>query len=767
MPGTIESMGENSLPPQRHTERSDVQPIGTDRSDLLEHLSYIPQPELRVLDRCLPPLIEETFSYRTIWVLVAILICGLYAFALRTLWAPADGGIDQNAYLVGGRMIASHFTTRYDLPDAFGYIGGMFDRSVKGNFYPKYPFGLPLLYATFFWTLGPAKAMTAAFMVSPACSVLAVFGMFFLARLVAGSFAGVMAAILLATSQVTMELANNPNSHASCMAFIVWGMYVLIRWWQSGDLWRGILGGFLIGFAGTIRYSEGLLVLPIAVACASRLRWSDWRSYLRCAAPGIAWLFPIATLLIYNKVTLGDWTGYDSTNESEMGAAFTWAKLASTWEEMLRTLHDMGLFFVLPLGVAGLAMLFRRSWQLGFMMLAWLIPGLALYTSYYFSPDRGISYARFFLTFFPAILVGVAVCFRDGILSGKEVDAHPALSIPLDLAVGFVVAISAGVGVYRSANGLEAGQSTARMEITEEFRARENLAVTGERLYAKVPAGSVLFAEEQGFLESPVNYLQFIQNWNLFSINAFSPTGGRRGLMGRGGAFGGGGGGGANGGNQTVDVPRPMQPRLSEYFSDLYKDKNLDDLRREQKRVIDTALAANKRVFIAASALHVETLENAIQPRPGAYVFKSIDRWRDIPADPIELTLGTPTQGGPPGGPGGGPPGGQGGPGGGGPGGGGLGGGGLGGGGPGGGFGGGFAGGFGGGGRRNFGGAGGFGGGGNFGGGGGGGFGGRGGGGGRMAMDAAQPILWELVEITTKATPKIASTEPSSVTLNR
>jgi MFS family permease len=702
-------------------------PSAGERDPVIDYSSDSPplRDAARPPDRLLPLLIDEPARYRWTWVAVALVFCGLYAFALRTLWAPADGGIDQNAYLVGGRMIASHFTTRYDLPDPFAYVGGMFDRSVKGNFYPKYPFGLPLLYAICFWTLGSARAMTAAFLVSPISAVVAVLGMFFLARLIAGSFAGVMAAILLATSQVTLELANNPNSHASCMAFIVWGMYVLIRWWQTGALWRGILGGFLIGYAGTIRYSEGLLVLPIAVACASRLRWKDWRSYLRCAVPGLAWLVPIATLLIYNKLSLGDWTGYDSTNESQVGAAFTWSKFASTWEEMLRTLHDMGLFFVLPLGVAGLAMLFRRSWRLALLMLAWLLPGLALYTSYYFSPDRGIAYARFFLTFFPAILIGVAVCFRDGILSGKEVDAHPALSIPLDLAVGLVVAISAGVGVYRSINGMEAGQSSARLDLVDEQRTRENLATTGQLLFAKVPAGSVLFTEEGGIGQSPINYLQFIQNWDLFSVNAFSPTGGRRGLMARGGPFG--------GGNRNADVPRPMQPRLSEYFADLYKDKNLDDLHNQEKRVIDTALERGKLVFVAASTLHLQTFEDGLQPRPGKYVFTRIDSWKDLPADPIELadTSTGPGAGGP-------PPGGFGG--GGGPGGGRA---------FGGGFGGGFAGAGGFGGRRN-----------------GGGFaGGRRAGG--MGMEEGQTLSWELVEITEKASSQKSEPGALPITLNR
>ena len=486
-----------------------------------------------------------------------LIVCGLYACTLFRLWTPADGGIDQNAYLVGGRMISEHFTTRYTPPTPYAYIGGMFDRSTNGSFYPKYPFGLPLLYALCLWLFGQSHGVVAAFAVSPICTVAATLGMFFLARLAAGSFAAICAAILLACSQVTMLLANNPNSHASCLACIVWGMYLLVRWWQSGKMWVGLLAGFLLGYAALIRYSEGLLVLSIAMAAMFRLRWKDWRSYLRCAAPGLAWAVPIAALFIYNKITLGQWTGYDSTNESEFGSAFTWAKFTETWEEMLRTLHDMGMFFTLPLGVAGLAMLFRRNWRLALLMLAWVLPGIALYTSYYWSPDRGVAYARFFLTFFPGLFVGVAVCFNDGILHAKvgarEAGEHPLLSIPLDMAVGVIVCIAAGVGVYRSINGLESGSNNSQSDLIEQQRQRTNLAITGNHLLASVPPGSVLFAEEGGMGESPINYLQFLRPWDLYSVSAFSPTGGRRGIRFGGGGFGGGfggGGGGPDGGGQ-------------------------------------------------------------------------------------------------------------------------------------------------------------------------------------------------------------------------
>ena len=72
-----------------------------------------------------------------------------------------------------------------------------------------------------------------ALAVSPVFAVAAVVGMFFLARAVAELFAAILAAICLATCETMWLLADVANSHASCVAFVVWGVYVLLRWWQT------------------------------------------------------------------------------------------------------------------------------------------------------------------------------------------------------------------------------------------------------------------------------------------------------------------------------------------------------------------------------------------------------------------------------------------------------------------------------------------------------------------------------------------------------
>jgi uncharacterized membrane protein YgcG len=572
----------------------------------------VERPAPKLTTRPMPPLVHgEPTGYRLAWLAVGLMVTALFAVVVFRFYAPADAGVDQNAYLVGGRLIAQNFSTKYVLPHPFAYTGGMFVRMPTdpahleednpqlfkrleamythgvprqvGVYYPKYPAGLPLLYAIFFWIFGPDKGPVYAFVVSPASAVLAVLGTFYLARAVAGSFAAVMAAVLLGTSQVMLSLADNPNSHASATACIIWGMFLLVRWWQTGRIWQGALAGFLIGYAFTIRYTEVLLALPVGIACLTRLRWRHWTpwvlssavaamgvafmlfvslwtngdadglrgyhywfsagrtgltsamlsayvyagcgvpafvalafglqkragwsaflerigwpawrgraygaavaavalaavwpllnvlwfaptlaavldgaqwigpgktlwtalslallggatlvgmwsslaagthrawvlAFVRGIVPGLAWAVPVVLLVAYNSGTMRHAFGYDTTNESKFGVAFKWSFFVKNWEMVVRTFDDLELFFVVPFAIAGLALVFRRSWRVGVLLLAWLIPGVALYTSYYWSMNFDVAYARFYLTFLPALCVGAAVAFHDGVLGGR------------------------------------------------------------------------------------------------------------------------------------------------------------------------------------------------------------------------------------------------------------------------------------------------------------------------------------------------------------
>jgi hypothetical protein len=752
-------------------------------------------------DYFLPELCRESRGYRRLWVLVALAIIAAYAFVNYRFFAAADEGVDQNAYLVGGRLLAEHFSLKYTLPNPYAYTGGMFVRMTPvdshgnpvpgGDYFPKYPFGLPLLYACFIWAfkvagmlpilkhhVDPAQGVYWAFIVSPVSAVLGVAGVFYLARLVAGSFAGVLAAILLASSQLMMMLSENPNSHASCMAFIVWGFFLCLRWMQTGSLWRGILGGLLVGYAATIRYNEGVLFIPMCLIVLSRWPWNqlkswrsltavialligagliylqvqnahaavagteprwtggassmvitaymilllygismvtlsilrlefeDWMMYLRSLTPGLAWAVPVGVLMAVNYHTMGSFAGYDTTHESEFGVGFQWKFFWENWEKVVRSFYDMGLFFVVPFAVAGLVMVFRRSVRIGLILIAWLVPGVMLYMSYYWSMDFADAYARFFLTYLPVLLVGAAVCFTDGILLGGKETVRSSRVI-LTLATGVVVAIAAGVSMYRTVHGLRDGQQSAKIPL-HEFRQRLALAQTGQMLLANVPEKSVLFTQDTGGIATPANYIQFLRNWELYSINAFSLDGSRQGMGGGGnrprnngrnnrdrnngagrGNFNGGGnfGGPPNGGNNgpngqndtTTAVATPQQPEQREYKASLYRNMTpVTKLYRLEADVINQALAQNRKVFVVVAKQHAEESENtggfnffgnnnnSLITDPlesfrddlgevGKYQYKVITRWQDValPADTDDdnaVSSNNPMGGGPGGG---------------------------------------------------------------------------------------------------------------------
>src|SRR5262249_36595736 len=154
-----------------------------------------------------------------------------------SFWTPANAGIDQNGYLVGGKMIADHFSPGFKPVEPYEYVGWMWVRTDAGWYYPKYPIGLPLLHAIPLW-INWSQGKVWAMYVAPLCTTLGVLGMFFLTRLITGSsFLGTLAMLLLGCAQTTLAVADSPWSHGPALGFVTWGSFLLLRWWQTGSIW--------------------------------------------------------------------------------------------------------------------------------------------------------------------------------------------------------------------------------------------------------------------------------------------------------------------------------------------------------------------------------------------------------------------------------------------------------------------------------------------------------------------------------------------------
>jgi 4-amino-4-deoxy-L-arabinose transferase-like glycosyltransferase len=329
-------------------------------------------------------------------------------------------------------------------------------------------------------------------------TALALLGIFLLGRAIAGSFAGILAVLIVGSSPVTLALANNPNSHAAALCFVTWGMYLLLGWWQGGGIWRAVLAGVLLGFAATIRYTEGLLVLPLALAAifTPSKRRRSWGQIVTLLA---AWIVLVALVLALNYATLGRLTGYDATGESRFGEAFKWEYFCQNWAMMLRQLNGVALFGALPIGVLGLLILLAVNFRLTLLLWTWLIPGLLLYTSYYWAPaEHGtVHYLRLLLTLLPPIALGAA-----WILAQLRTILGPTRRWA---GISAALAIVLAAGAFNVWNALPM--------LDGEFQRSRAVALAAEKLMnqAKVPPGSVVFAPEE-FL----NHLQFVSDYRLY-----------------------------------------------------------------------------------------------------------------------------------------------------------------------------------------------------------------------------------------------------------
>jgi len=356
-----------------------------------------------------PSLVNESRSDRVLFAGLALVVVVGFFFSTHQYWVPANPGTDQNGYLVGGKYFAHTFSTGFKPQSRYDFVGHEWIEA-RGKYFPKYPLGLSVIYAIMLKIGGAKFGVPAAFMVSPVAMTLALVAVYLLARLLLGSFYALLGTLLVATSPVCIGLTNTPSSHATAICCVTWGFYLLLQWWQSNGFGRAIGAGLLIGLAATIRYTEGMLILPVVLVALLNLRKTSRESWKQSFALLASWAFPVVILLAYNWFSMHHLTGYDTTNES---TGFSWDKFQDNWETMLRQLYITGLFFTLPLALIGGFVMFSWNWRIATVLAAWALPNLILYSSYYWAPDGpNISYLRFVLTIFPALAVATVFSFK-------------------------------------------------------------------------------------------------------------------------------------------------------------------------------------------------------------------------------------------------------------------------------------------------------------------------------------------------------------------
>lgn len=607
----------------------------------------------------------EKWFKRYLLGLIALAVAAGWMFFLYSFWAPAPSrpGIDENAYLLGGRNIAEHGTVGFKPASDFEFVGHMWlmtkDQTfappgwvpnplrrwltahTKADwFYPKYPAGLPLLNAIAIKLGGAHHGREWALLISPVCMTGAVLGMFFLARTMVGSFYAILAMISLGAGATSLRLSELPNSHASDLCAVVWGMFLLMRWWQTGRPWRGVLAGLLLGFAVTLRYTEALLLFPlyplsqvlsdtnlstahphwwkvvqfagmlpigpIGIACLTRIRLRNWRSWISAALPILCWAIPVALLVSYNWFAMGHITGYDATNES---IGFSTKEFLRKWDFAVYQLYMFGAFLLMPLGIAGLILMFRQKRTPAAMLNLWFVPGMLLYMAYYWGEGTpGVAFLRFLLSVFPPVIIAAMWMLREA--SGKR-------SITGPLAAGILTAAAASIGLWSSLPTMQ-----------RQHRGNLNLHYSDQIIERRIGAihntasAPIIFCGE-GFFPQLLQYMQFMVDGEWYAADSFEPRmGGGFGILGV-----------MNGNSNNKSAPRLLQKDRIEYMDAMRKGKTEADLVAEQHRMIDAAIASGRKVYAILTPVQRDDFRKRYLAK--VYQFKELEHW----VEPVSINV--------------------------------------------------------------------------------------------------------------------------------
>ena len=506
----------------------------------------------------------ESQRFRRVLLALAVVLAAGFFLATRGYWVAADAGVDENAYLVAGKLLAQTGSPGFLPPDPYSLVGKMWIGTREGRFYPKYPLGQPLLVALAVKTAG----LRAAYWISPLLMTLALLGVFLLGREIAGSFAGLLAMIAMAASPATLNEVNDPDSHASSLCCTTWGMLLLLRWWRTGRLHHAALAGLLLGYSAIIRYTEGLLLLPVALVVLFRCR-QDRRALGGAAALAAGWLAPVAGQVLFNLRALHSLTGYDTTHES---TAFSPAYFVHNALPTARLLFTLGLPILLFLGVLGLAVMAFREGRPAAVLWAWLLPNLLLYTAYYWGLQTDtVNCLRFFLTILPPLALGAAW------LLTRPWPAERPLRWP-QMAVALALFLTcAGIGVRR-----------ALPLFWDDWQEALDMERGGKEVLAFAPPGSAVLGPQNEIL-----HLQFAGDYRLYSRNLFVHH-----FI-------------AELGRIDGRAPNALQPERAQALFSRLRGRSRPELARLERDLMAAQLRQGRRVFLLSPVQNQHWLEFA------------------------------------------------------------------------------------------------------------------------------------------------------------
>lgn len=343
--------------------------------------------------------------------------CGLAAVILSLL-AGALAYFYGGDTVSGGDQCAMFAAARFLVDSGTFYFKEFVNLQFTGNFYvvnsPElnqvysvYPPGYSLLLA------GAEILGILPTLVAPLCAALCGILMYVLARVFLPPAYALLSAAVLLSSPVLLLNAVIKNTHALGLALTLGAFTALVclsrRPGGRGALPGAALCGLLLGYNVAVRYTEGLLLLAPVVFWLGARAWrrAGWTPRLRAlAAYAAGAAVPFLFLAWYHQTAFGSpfSTGYSRFNATTGGFApsYFFDNFPLYLPGMLN--HGLGpallTLLCLPFG-------WRKNRDFpGVFWLAWILPLFILYHFYFWaSPDNYHLMLRFYLNFFPALVV--------------------------------------------------------------------------------------------------------------------------------------------------------------------------------------------------------------------------------------------------------------------------------------------------------------------------------------------------------------------------
>lgn len=387
------------------------------------------------------------------------LLAAVYAWVAFSHAGRSVGGSDSSGYYNAARALAAgRPVERIETPTApvrpeevhlfipLGYVVGP-EPGTMATFYPP---GLPLHFvaaaALAGWDLGP-------FFVSPLAAVASLLLLYFLARELALSRIGSLAAVAMFASVTVFSFyAVQPMSDVVAAAWAIATILLALKSRRHPNL--AFAAGFAFGAGVLVRPASAILVLPLLFAFAPRPR--IWASFVAGGAPCAVFLFA------FNRACYGGIlrTGYGLGGA---GSGFALANFPERFRHYVRWISAM----MSPLVPAAWLLLGadnRRPLRTRLLLLSWFGGFLLLYCFY--GPYEAWWYTRYLLPGIPALPLA-AVMLAESLLSRlrERAASRPGAGVGalragrVAAAIAFLVVCFVGIRLGRRYDVLDIGRS--------------------------------------------------------------------------------------------------------------------------------------------------------------------------------------------------------------------------------------------------------------------------------------------------------------------